>query len=83
MWAFLVAFVLILAIVALVVGVVLIGMEGQYRDHAPGLANRFAKIAQHFNGDGELPPEMTERLEKHLEHRAEAAEKHPFRVGTP
>lgn len=82
MWVYVVTLVLILAIVALIAGVVLLGMEGQYRDRAPGLANRLARIARHFNGDGELPPEVTERIEKRL-HARSSSEKRPFRVGTP
>ncbi|MGJ3509361.1 hypothetical protein [Enemella sp. A6] len=83
MWVFVVTFVLILGIVALIAGVVLLGMEGQYRDRAPVLAKRLAQIAQHFNGDGELPPEVTARIEKRLSSRSSGETKHPFRVGAP
>lgn len=62
MWVFVVALIVVLAIVAGILGVVLMGMQGRYRDRAPKLAHRFAQVAKHVNGDGELPAEVVDRL---------------------
>lgn len=52
---FVVAMILIVALAAVISGVVAIGMRGAYRQQAPGVANGFAVAARHLNGDAEPP----------------------------
>jgi hypothetical protein len=59
MTAIVVAMVLTLALVAGVAGLVLMGIEGRWRQRAPRLANRMARAAQHLNGDGQPPRSLT------------------------
>ncbi len=59
MTAIIVAMVLTLALVAGVAGLVLMGIEGRWRQRAPRLADRFARAAQHLNGDGQPPRSLT------------------------
>jgi hypothetical protein len=51
--------VLTLALVAAVAGLVLMGIEGRWRQRAPRLADRMARAAQHLNGDGQPPRSLT------------------------
>jgi hypothetical protein len=59
MTAIIVAMLLTLALVAGVAGLVLMGIEGRWRQRAPRLADRFARAAQHLNGDGQPPRTLT------------------------
>jgi len=59
--AIVLAMIVILGIVAGTAGVVVVGMEGRFRDRLPKMADRMARAAQHLNGDGE-PPERFRRL---------------------
>ena len=59
--AIVVFMVLILALVAGTAALVVIGMEGRYKERAPKLADRMARAARHLNGDGQ-PPKAWERL---------------------
>ncbi|WP_375422829.1 hypothetical protein [uncultured Friedmanniella sp.] len=59
MTAVIVAMVLTLALVAGVAGLVLMGIEGRWRQRAPRLADRMARAAQHLNGDGQPPRSLT------------------------
>ena len=59
MTAIVVAMVLTLALVAGVAGLVLMGIEGRWRQRAPRLADRMARAAQHLNGDGQPPRSLT------------------------
>ena len=61
MTAIVVAMMVILAVVAGTAGVVLVGMEGRFKERAPRVADRMARAAQHLNGDG-TPPRAFQRL---------------------
>jgi hypothetical protein len=58
-----VAMIVILVVVACIVGVVLLGMEGRGKQRAPRLADRMARAAQHLNGDGEPPARLIKLIE--------------------
>jgi hypothetical protein len=58
-----VAMIVILVVVACIVGVVLLGMEGRGKQRAPRLADRMARAAQHLNGDGEPPALLVKLIE--------------------
>jgi hypothetical protein len=58
-----IAMVVILVVVASIVGVVLLGMEGRGKGRAPRLADRMARAAQHLNGDGEPPARLIKLIE--------------------
>jgi hypothetical protein len=55
--------VVILVVVACIVGVVLLGMEGRGKQRAPRLADRMARAAEHLNGDGEPPARLIKLIE--------------------
>jgi hypothetical protein len=57
------AMVVILVVVACIVGVVLLGMEGRGKQRAPRLADRMARAGQHLNGDGEPPARLIKLIE--------------------
>lgn len=59
--AIVVAMIVILAVVAGTAGLVVVGIEGRFKERAPRLADRMARAAQHLNGDGQ-PPERFSRL---------------------
>ena len=61
MTAIVVAMIIIFAIVAGITGVVVLGIEGRFKDRAPKVADTMARAAQHLNGDGE-PPRAFSRL---------------------
>ncbi len=61
MTALLVSMFVILGVAAGTAGVVVVGMEGRFKDRAPRAADRMARAAQHLNGDG-TPPEAFQRL---------------------
>ena len=63
MTSIVVAMVVILVVVASIVGVVLLGMEGRGKQRAPRLADRMARAAQHLNGDGEPPARLIKLIE--------------------
>jgi hypothetical protein len=58
-----VAMIVILVVVACIVGVVLLGMEGRGKQRAPRLADRMARAADHLNGDGEPPARLIKLIE--------------------
>jgi hypothetical protein len=58
-----VAMFVILVVVASIVGVVLLGMEGRGKQRAPRLADRMARAAEHLNGDGEPPARLIKLIE--------------------
>jgi len=58
-----VAMIVILVVVACTLGLVLLGIEGRGKEHAPKLADRMARAAQHLNGDGEPPARLGELIE--------------------
>ena len=59
--AIVVAMIIILAVVAGTAGMVVVGIEGRFKERAPKLADTMARAAQHLNGDGR-PPEALTRL---------------------
>ncbi|GAA1433470.1 hypothetical protein GCM10009616_25550 [Microlunatus lacustris] len=61
MIAIVLAMIVILAVVAGTAGVVVVGIEGRFRERAPRVADRMARAAQHLNGDG-TPPKAFQRL---------------------
>ena len=61
MHAIVVAMIILFAIVAGTIGVVVVGMQGRFKERLPRAADRMARAAQHLNGDGE-PPELFRRL---------------------
>ena len=63
MTSIVVAMVVILVVVACIVGVVLLGMEGRGKQRAPRLADRMAPAGQHLNGDGEPPARLIKLIE--------------------
>ena len=63
MTSIVVAMIVILVVVASIVGVVLLGMEGRGKQRAPRLADRMARAAQHLNGDGEPPARLIKLIE--------------------
>lgn len=62
MTTILVVMLLVLSVVAVTTGLVVIGMEGRGRGHAPKLADSMAKAARHLNGDGRPPRALTRLL---------------------
>ena len=63
MTSIVVAMFVILVVVASIVGVVLLGMEGRGKQRAPRLADRMARAAEHLNGDGEPPARLIKLIE--------------------
>ena len=63
MTSIVVAMIVILVVVACIVGVVLLGMEGRGKRRAPRLADRMARAAEHLNGDGEPPARLIKLIE--------------------
>ena len=63
MTSIVVAMIVILVVVASIVGVVLLGMEGRGKQRAPRLADRMSRAAQHLNGDGEPPARLVKLIE--------------------
>lgn len=63
MTSIVVAMIVIFVVVACVVGLVLLGMEGRGKQRAPKLADRMARAAQHLNGDGEPPARLIKLIE--------------------
>mgnify|MGYP001094788722 FL=1 len=58
-----VAMIVILVVVAAIVGLVLLGIEGRGKQRAPKLAHRMARAAQHLNGDAEPPARLVKMIE--------------------
>ena len=58
-----VAMIVILVVVASIIGVVLLGIEGRGKQRAPRLADRMARAAEHLNGDGEPPARLIKLIE--------------------
>ena len=63
MTSIVVAMIVILVVVASIIGVVLLGMEGRGKQRAPRLADRMARAAEHLNGDGEPPARLIKLIE--------------------
>ncbi len=63
MTSIVVAMIVILVVVASIVGLVLLGMEGRGKQRAPRLADRMARAAEHLNGDGEPPARLIKLIE--------------------
>ncbi len=61
MLSFFVALSVVLAVAIAVVGVVVVGLEGRGRTHAPKVAQRLERAARHLNGDAE-PPQRFAKL---------------------
>jgi len=55
--------IVILVVVAAIVGLVLLGIEGRGKQRAPKLAHRMARAAQHLNGDAEPPARLVKMIE--------------------
>lgn len=55
---------LILGVAVAVVLTVAMGMQGHGKAKHPELADRFARAAQHLNGDGTPPPQLAHLLER-------------------
>lgn len=57
---YLVAMVIVLAVAAGVVGAVVVGIEGRYRDRfAPKLVKQLERAGRHLSGEGELPKQFS------------------------
>ena len=63
MTSIVVAMIVILVLAACTVGLVLLGIEGRGKQHAPKIAARMARAAQHLNGDGEPPSRLVKLIE--------------------
>ena len=63
MTSIVVAMIVILVVVAAIVGLVLLGIEGRGKQRAPKLAHRMARAAQHLNGDAEPPARLVKMIE--------------------
>ncbi|GAA2101897.1 hypothetical protein GCM10009841_17960 [Microlunatus panaciterrae] len=62
MTVYVLAMIIILGLAAAVVGVVVVGIEGRFKARAPKLADQMARAAQHLNGDGTPPRQLTRIL---------------------
>ena len=58
----LVVMVFVLALALGVTAVVIVGMEGRFRDRNPRVAHVLAATAQHLNGDKQTMPARVHRL---------------------
>lgn len=67
--AYVVAMIIILGLAAVIVGMVVLGIEGRGKEHAPKLADRMARAARHLNGDGEPPKQITRQVHRLLAER--------------
>jgi hypothetical protein len=54
----------ILAVALLIVAIVMVGMRGRGKSHAPRLSSFFAKTAMHLNGDAEPPEGLVDFFDK-------------------
>ena len=69
MTAIVFAMIIILAVAAIIVGLVAIGLQGRGRDHvAPRLAEKMTHAAEHLNGDSEPPERFVRLVESRLLH---------------
>lgn len=59
MTAIIIAMLIILAICVGTAGLVLVGMQGRGKHRAPKMADKMARAAQHLNGDGQPPRQLT------------------------
>lgn len=64
MFAIIVASLLLLALLAGVVGVVVVGLEGRGVDRLPRLAPRLHRAARHLNGEATPPPAFLRLLRR-------------------
>ena len=70
MTAIIVASLLLLALVAGIIGVVVIGIEGRGRGRVPRLDPWFRKVARHLNGEAPPPPAFLRLLRRlHVDAR--------------
>jgi hypothetical protein len=60
--------IIILGVAAGIVGLVAFGMQGRGRDRAPELATKFARAAEHLNGDSEPPERFQKFIHSGLQH---------------
>jgi len=63
MFVLVVAMLVILAVAALTLALVLVGMEGRGWRQAPGLARQMRRLARHLNGEGR-PPRRLQALDR-------------------
>ncbi len=61
-----VAMITVLVIALGIVALVLVGIEGRGKRHAPKLAQRVRRAAQHLNGDGQPPARFVKMIESAL-----------------
>lgn len=61
-----IAMIIILAVAGGTLGLVLVGMQGRGKRHAPKLAHRMARAAQHLNGDAKPPARFVQMIESAL-----------------
>jgi len=64
MWMSVIIGFLVLGVALAVVLTVAMGMAGHGKAKHPELADRFARAAQHLNGDGEPPRQLSHLLER-------------------
>ncbi len=58
MAVFVVATLVVLVVAAAVMGIVVVGMEGRFRDRMPELSRRLERAGRHLNGEAE-PRQLT------------------------
>lgn len=58
------AMIIIVALAAIVLGMVVVGMEGQGRWRAPEMASTLAKAGRHLNGEAEPPKGLVQLFEE-------------------
>jgi hypothetical protein len=51
--AIVVAMLVILGVAGVTTGIVVVGIEGRWKDRAPRLADRMHRAAEHLNGDAQ------------------------------
>ena len=69
MFSYVIAMIIILGLAGVIVGMVVLGIEGRGKEHAPKLADRMARAARHLNGDGQPPKRLTQRVNRLLAER--------------
>ena len=71
-----VAMFVIFCVAGATAGVVLLGIEGRGKTRAPQLSHRFARAAQHLNGDAAPPPRFARIVDRYaarlVRHRPHA-----------
>jgi hypothetical protein len=64
MVVFVVALIAILAMAVGIGAMVMMGMQGYFRDRHPGAARTFSGLARHLNGDAAMPETLEQMLRK-------------------